>query len=436
MARRLRAAFERPEAFRAEYERNIAKGGLLLGAPQPAELRALVEVELALDFAGELWTLEAEVVHCAPAADGEGYAVAVQFVDPAPELRERLARHAAAAPEPEAEAAEAAPESGGTAAEAPWDDDPFAFELDAEEDPPSEAPQVPERREAPRHPAHVPARVAAPTAELGGHTRDLSESGALLAVDGSAVPIGGRVRLQLASPDGGAPLEVEGTVTRHVEAEGTVAALAVRFDAEGEAGARLGAFVEAAHQRERERTAGGIRGPIEELGVVNLLQMLGKSSPAGTLTVTSGAEEGIVAFEQGRLRYARLGSLRGTKALARLLDWEAGRFQFYASVDPLPDEDEPEPLDGALLEAMRQVDEARRVEGGPPPPTTRFRLDREALAETEALGTTEEAVCDLAAAGFTLRRMLDVIPEPDAEVLAALAALEERGVLERTEADG
>ena len=36
---------------------------------------------------------------------------------------------------------------------------------------------------------------------------------------------------------------------------------------------------------------------------------------------------------------------------------------------------------------------------------------------------------DLAAAGFTVRRILDVIPEDDAQVSAALLALIERGVL-------
>lgn len=421
MARRLRAAFLRPEVFRAEYERNIAQGGLLLASGEAFELREVVEVELALGFADEAWTLEAEVVHCAPAPEVEGgYAVAVQFIDPAPELRDRLARHAAAAPAPEADAA-------GAGADAAWDVDPAAFDLDDEDEPPTERR---ERRSAPREPAHRPVRLAAPAAEVSGHTRDLSESGALLALDGNAVPVGGRVRLQLASPTGGAPLEVEGTVTRHLEAEGTVTALAVRFDAEGDEEERLGAFVEAAQQR--ERLAGGIAGAIEEIGLVNLLQMLGKSSPRGTLTLTRGAEEGVVAFEDGRLRYARLGPLRGTKALARFLSWKRGRFQFYASVDPLSDEGAPEPLDGALLEATRQLDEASRGEDGSPPPATRFRVDREALARAGLETKIEEAVCDLAAAGFTLRRMLDVIPEPDAEVLGALAALEARGVLART----
>jgi hypothetical protein len=56
-------------------------------------------------------------------------------------------------------------------------------------------------------------------------------------------------------------------------------------------------------------------------------------------------------------------------------------------------------------------------------------VDRGALAAAGALAKTEEAVLDLAAAGFTVRRILDVIPEDDAQVSAALLALVERGVL-------
>lgn len=424
MARRLRAAFERPEAFRAEYERNIAKGGLQLRAPEAPELRELVEVELALCFADESLVLEGEVVHCAPAPEeGEGFAVAVQLLEAGPELRERIARHAEAAP---AEPTDVDPA----------DVDPAAFELELEEgdEAGAEGPRAgPERRSAPRAPAQVPARLEGATEQVGGHTRDLSEAGALISADGSALPVGGRVRLSLDDPEGGPPLEVEGIVARHVESEGTVAAVAVRFEPDAEHAERVGAFVEAAKGRARGRLAGGIAGPIEELGIVNLVQMLGKSSPRGTLAVTDGVEEGVVAFEEGRLRYARLGSLRGAKALARLLAWRRGRFRFHASVDPLPDEEGPEPLDGALLEASRQHDEASRVEGEAPPGSTRFRLDREALARGGLEGTTEEALCDLAAAGFTLRRMLDVVPEPDAEILAALAALEARGILLRAE---
>jgi hypothetical protein len=164
----------------------------------------------------------------------------------------------------------------------------------------------------------------------------------------------------------------------------------------------------------------------------SLIQMLGRSSPLGTLAVRSGSEEGVLAFEAGDLRYARLGATRGLKALSRMLLWQEGSFEFHAHVATLDDEDESIRLEVALLEVTRRADEAARAPGVHFEGAQCFRIDRAALAATETLDKTEEAVLDLAAAGFTVRRIHDVIPESDAQVAAALLALVERGVLEPT----
>ena len=60
---------------------------------------------------------------------------------------------------------------------------------------------------------------------------------------------------------------------------------------------------------------------------------------------------------------------------------------------------------------------------------TPYPIDRDALASQAGLPKVEEAVLDLATAGFTVRRILDVIPESDAQVLEALASLSEAGIL-------
>jgi hypothetical protein len=82
MTRRLCISFERPEDFRAEFERNIAKGGVFIPGVADLALREVVEVEIALEFIGERRTLEAEIVHVS-----EGAGVAVQFLRAAGELR-------------------------------------------------------------------------------------------------------------------------------------------------------------------------------------------------------------------------------------------------------------------------------------------------------------------------------------------------------------
>ena len=224
-------------------------------------------------------------------------------------------------------------------------------------------------------------------------------------------------------------MEVPARVTRHIEVEGTVAAVSVNFEVPPEQKPDLAALVRAAEHAHQERTAGGISGRIEELGMPNLIQMLGRSSPQGTLSATTGAEEGVLAFEGGNLRYARLGATRGLKALARMLQWTTGSFEFHAQVDSLDVEDEPMRLEAALLEATRRLDESVRAGATRLDPKLRFGVDREALSAAGTLAKVEEAVLDLAAAGFTVRRILDVVPEDDAQVSEALLALIERGVL-------
>jgi len=420
MSRRLKLHFDDPVAFRKEYRENIVQGGAFIRTGGRFSLREAVVVEVELGFAGVTAELDAEVVHCVSAehAGEAGAGVAVQFLLAAADLRDRFERYV--------------PQLG-RAAEL---EDPSARELPFGPDA-SEAAELEDgtgeprggRRRRRRAPARVPAKLETTHVSLDGRTRDLSESGVLLSVDGSDLPIGKPVRLTLVHPDTGERLEVEGRVARHVAGAGTVAAVAIDFDPASAAG--LGGFVRDVHALEARRRERGIAGAIAELGMGNVIQMFGKFASTGTLTASSGAEEGVIAFEGGCLRHCRLGALTGTKALARLLSWEEGHFEFHAEVDALQGEPPAIPLEGAILEAARQLDEMRRVEPGTLDPSARLRLDAKALgSHGEPLSKTEEAVVDLAAAGLSVRRLLDVIPESDAQILDAIRSLAERGLIE------
>ena len=91
----------------------------------------------------------------------------------------------------------------------------------------------------------------------------------------------------------------------------------------------------------------------------------------------------------------------------------------------------PLPLEAALLDAVRQMDEgdARRV-------ASASRCTPRSLRRTptstryESPTKVEAAILDLARAGFTVQRMLDVIPEPDPEIFRALQALRDAGLIE------
>ncbi len=559
MQRGLHMRFEDPASFRTEYERNIVKGGAFVPSSARWELRSVVTVDLELAWCGESIQLEAEIVFCTPdGTDPRQAGVAVQFLQPIEDLRERLAPIAAAAagaaplgapeigepppaetaarepgpvpelvpepdPEPEPLAAadaegldldtdfdlsgepletelpeelEVLDEPGGleldtdapplelepvspsdpledtqeALADLEEDADAPGLELDVDVDseaptesgreplaidesdvvilddtveaeeaapPPPEPPRpdpldgVVERRQAERQTARVPVHVDASHISLDGRTRDISENGVLLSADGSDLPLGKKVTLSLTHPNTGERLTIAGTVARHIESKGTVAAVGISFDTRIQDDEHLRDFVREVQAAENARRESGISGVIEELGMANLLQMFGKSSNCGTLTVASGAEEGAVAFENGNVRYVRLGGLRGVKALARLLGWEQGAFEFVSQVDPLPEEDEPMPVEAVLLEAVRQLDEASREEAGGIDLSASLTLDRDALRALDiTLSQTEQSVLDLAAAGLSVRRLLDVIPEPDANILAALQALRDRGLVD------
>lgn len=477
MTHQLRITFEDAGELERELSQNLSKGGAVVRTDEEPELRSIVEVELDARFASKRWVFEAEVVALLP-----GVGVAVQFANDASELREEIGEILAASAGASAPAAEAAdPEAadpdafamddvgGDLEDEEPNVDvddiDPgalFGEALDMSEEEtapalavssepalepePASEPEpalepepselgdpladVRDRRGAQRSAARVPARIDAPNVTVAGRTRDISETGVLLSADGSELPVGKVVRLEIHNPETGEPFEVRGKVARHLHSEGTVAAVAVVFDPEPDEEEALAEVVHAVKAAEDQRVARGISGRIEELGMMNLLQMMGASSPVGTLTASTGEEEGVIAFEDGALRYARLGSLKGMKALVRMMAWTDGDFEFHSQVDRLDDEPEPIPLPTALLEAARLMDEAVAPGLKAYPLGATFKVDTRAFERTGGLEKTAEAVVELAMAGFTVRRILDVIPESDAEIHSAIQALVEEEILE------
>ncbi len=435
-ARRVHLAFGDPKAFQDEYARNLVRGGAFLATDETFELREIVEVLLEAGFAADKLVLSAEVVHAAPGG------IAVQFLESAPELRGRLEVLVDAAERALAGANDDDDDFVG----GPADEEFGAVDLDEEsfglDDDASSAP-APDgvaddsdpnertfRARAERSPTRVAVKVKGPTGTaLSGRTRDLSPTGLLVSVDGEELPLGRDVRVELTHPTTGETLEIAAKVVRHIEGEGVVPAVALALKP-GAKRADLERFVAEVKQVDAEHQRGGIRGPLEELGGASMLQMFAALSKQGTLTVTHGAEEGVVAFENGMLALAQVGSVNGVKALARILSWRDGFFEFRAHVDPLPDSAPPSSMEGAILEALRVLDESNRVSSPQLPAGARLEVVRDRLdASGQAIGKTEQAVLELAAAGFTVRRILDVIPENDAAIRNAVTGLLERGII-------
>lgn len=408
----LDVSFDDREGFEQQYRADISNGGIFVATRQPLAVRDRVTVRLVLRFARKGLNLKGEVVHVVGeelAASGATPGVAVQFEALPAEIRTVF--------EPVLEAIAAQPQTPPRTAERET-----AKSGDDHDD----------RRAAPRSRARVRARVHCPGCEIiEGRTRNLSITGVLVSI-GNAPPIdiGEPVRVTITNPESGAEREILGKVARHVKGEGDVVrAIGVQFYVRDAERMTVERFLRDLRATEHTRHLGGIQGDISELGLASLVQTFGLAAREGTLDVMRGAEEGYMAFEGGCLRAASLGGARGVKALARMLTWTEGRFEFHARIDPSLPPGDLMPLEGALLDAMRLMDESADVDRSSFPPEAFLDVDsakRQAEGDASKL---EGAVMDLAATGMNVQRILDVVPETDDEIYLALWNLSERGLL-------
>ncbi len=491
-ARRFSLRFDTREAFEEQYVQNLVKGGAFIPTEAVVELREIIQVDLDFVFSGHLLPLAAEVVHLVTAdvaPPGVEPGVAVQFLDEAKALREQLETAAGAGSEfpesihadpptrdidddPELAPAPASPAVEETRVLEPEHDidpdppelgsqdpgafdaslfDPDALDLSGGADlselvgsignpeevgdpvfsagPPEHDRTFTER--ARRESVRVPVVVHSSTGlSLSGRTRNLSETGVLVSIDGEELAEGRDVDVDLIHPRTGAALQVPGKIARRIEGNGVICAAAIQLLPDAELREDLHDFVLEIHEIERTYRQRGIRGHLQELGAVSLVHMFSALAPRGTLTVSSGVEEGTIAFEGSHLALAEVGSVDGVKALARILSWPKGRFEFRAQMDAVTAERPRTPLDKAMEAALAIVEDEGQVAGPALSPDQRFVVNHHKLGDLEApLTKSEESVLELAAADFTLRRIMDVIPDNDAQVRAAIWSLTQRGLL-------
>jgi Tfp pilus assembly protein PilZ len=388
-----KVAFADLDTFVREYASNLVNGGVFLRTRDDFALRESVQVRLEFTWLGKSLELAGEVVHIIPpemAGMGGQPGVALQFADSAGAVRQKLRDLGL----PVGDAHQTAADKGV--------------------------------RSAPRTPVRVAARMAGTNQVVDGHTRNLSRSGVLVAVKGAVIPVGEAVRFTLSNPKTGVERSVDGRVVRQVESGGEISALAVQFAPLADEREEFERFVSELQGVEHTRRLGGISGAIAELGPQNVVQMFANSAPEGTLWLRSGQEEGMVCFQRGLLRLARVGNQSGVKALVHMFAWRDGSFEFHARLEDVEMKGAPLPLEAALLDAARQMDEGNRF-----PLSAQVSLV--AGADVEGYGSptkVEAAILDLARAGFTVQRMLDVIPEPDPEIFRALQNLRDAGLVE------
>jgi CheY-like chemotaxis protein len=173
--------------------------------------------------------------------------------------------------------------------------------------------------------------------------------------------------------------------------------------------------------------SGDVRGNLQQIGILDLLQLLSMNRRSGSLSITTQAGAGEVRLADGEIVDAVYRRLEGEKALYRLLGESEGVFSFASGAGHslrrivLPTR-------SLLLEGMRHIDETKR---------RRDQLDSESdafLAIVPPDTSPREAgqrILEVLLAPRTLSELLDEVPSADLDVLEALSELLDLGHIRR-----
>lgn len=140
-------------------------------------------------------------------------------------------------------------------------------------------------------------------------------------------------------------------------------------------------------------------GSIAEVPLPDLLQLFGASKKSGTLVVRTGADVGHVYLDKGRVVFATVNDnfdASPEKSFYRIITWEQGTFD----MEGVQEQDFPQTInmstEGLLMEAMRQLDESRRLGPDMPSLAASVRLASPLTAPLRDLAPDELDVMQLA----------------------------------------
>jgi hypothetical protein len=182
----------------------------------------------------------------------------------------------------------------------------------------------------------------------------------------------------------------------------------------------------AAAQAARTSTkASSMTGKIEEIPLPDLLQLFHTSKKNGVLVV-NGAREGRVYLRQGRVYYAVIGDnhdLGPQKSFNRIVTWEEGDFELR----PAETQEFMVELDSStealLMDALRQLDELKRIQKDLPPEGARLGLAHPLTAPLRELSPVQLDVLQVVHNHGSLQAVLDHSEKDDVVTAEALVHL-------------
>jgi pSer/pThr/pTyr-binding forkhead associated (FHA) protein len=186
----------------------------------------------------------------------------------------------------------------------------------------------------------------------------------------------------------------------------------------------------AAVQSQRQ-TKTAMTGKLEEVPLPDLLQLFHTSKKNGVLVVT-GDQEAKIYLRQGKVYYAVINDnhdIGPQKSFNRIITWERGEFELRP-----PDNQEfmtelDESTEHLLMDALRQLDELRRVSGSLPPMDQTLMLAVPMQPALRDLQPDELDVLQLVINWGTLQGVFDNAPQDDVVIATAVASMLDRGYL-------
>lgn len=177
------------------------------------------------------------------------------------------------------------------------------------------------------------------------------------------------------------------------------------------------------------QTKTAMTGKLEEVPLPDLLQLFHTSKKNGVLVVTN-EQEGRIYLRQGKVYYAVINDnhdLGPQKSFNRIITWEHGEFELRP-----PDNQEfmvelDESTEHLLMEALRQLDELRRVQGSLPPLDQTLMIAVPMQVPLRDLNPDELDVLQLILNWGTLQGVFDNASQDDVTLATIAASLLERG---------
>ena len=104
---------------------------------------------------------------------------------------------------------------------------------------------------------------------------------------------------------------------------------------------------------------GTLRGTLQQMNVIDLLQSLELSRKTCRLTLTTNDDRCELFFSEGQINHATYGDLSGDDAVYKVLTWQDGNFQIDFTLSST-EQTITRSTQGLLMEGLRLLDEANR----------------------------------------------------------------------------